>query len=116
MLFEIRQADGSVDPYSAGTFIDAGGRATHLKRGDFQLQPLEFWTSPATHARYPVRWRVTIPSLHVTLECAAAIPDQELGAEDAASPPYWEGAVTYTGSATGVGYLEMTGYAKPMRL
>ena len=116
MLFQIRHADGNIDPYSAGTYIDAGGRATHLKRADFQLQPLEFWTSPATHARYPTRWRITIPSLSVTLECAAALPNQELGAEDAASPPYWEGAVTYTGSARGVGYLEMTGYAKPMRL
>lgn len=116
MLFQIRHTDGSIDPYSAGTYIDASGRATHLKRSDFQLQPLEFWTSPATHARYPIRWRITIPSLKVELECAAALPDQELGAEDAASPAYWEGAVTYTGSASGVGYLEMTGYAKPMRL
>lgn len=116
MLFQIRHTDGSTDSYSAGTYIDASGRATHLKHSDFQLQPLEFWTSPATHARYPIRWRITIPSLKVELECAAALRDQELGAEDAASPAYWEGAVTYTGSASGVGYLEMTGYAKPMRL
>ena len=116
MLFQIRHSDGSIDPYSAGTYIDAGGHATHLKSSDFQLQAIEFWTSPATHARYPTRWRITIPSLNVSLECAAALPNQELGAEDAASPPYWEGAVTYTGSATGAGYLEMTGYAKPMRL
>jgi len=116
MLFQIRRQDGSIDPNSSGTYIDASGRATHLKRSDFQLQPLDPWTSPATHARYPIRWRITIPPLHVTLDCTAALPDQELGAEDAATPPYWEGAVTYTGSSTGVGYLEMTGYAKPMRL
>jgi predicted secreted hydrolase len=116
MLFQLRHLDGTIDPYSAGTYIDAGGRATHLKRSDFQLQPLDFWTSPVTHARYPIRWRITIPSLKIELECTAALPDQELGREDSASPPYWEGAVTYTGSAAGVGYLEMTGYAKPMRL
>ena len=116
MLFQLRHVDGSIDPYSAGTYIDSNGRATHLKGSDFQLQPLEFWTSPATHARYPIRWRITIPSLKIELECAAAPRDQELGAEDAASPPYWEGAVAYSGSSRGVGYLEMTGYAKPMRL
>ena len=116
MLFQLRHLDASIDPYSSGTYIDAHGRATHLKRADFELQPLEFWTSPATHARYPVRWRITVPSLKIVLECAAAVPDQELAAEDAASPPYWEGAVTYAGSASGVGYLEMTGYAGPMRL
>ena len=41
------------------------------------------------------------------------LPDQELKGEGVT---YWEGAVTYTGSATGVGYLEMTGYAGPVRL
>jgi predicted secreted hydrolase len=49
------------------------------------------------------------------LECAAAIPDQELVSEDDAGPTYWEGAVTYSGSAIGVGYLEMTGYGKTVR-
>jgi len=116
MLFQLRHLDGSIDTYSSGTYVDAAGRASHLKRSDFQLRPLEFWTSPVTHARYPIRWRVTIPSLKVELVCAAALADQELGVEDVGSPPYWEGAVTYTGSGSGVGYLEMTGYAKPMRL
>lgn len=115
MLFQIRHLDGSIDPYSAGTYVGRDGRATHLKRADFQLEPLAYWTSPVTHARYPTRWRISIPSLKVTLECAAALPDQELP-EDVAGPAYWEGAVTYTGTARGVGYLEMTGYEKPMRL
>ena len=116
MLFQLRRSDGGIDPYSSGTYVAADGRATHLKRSDFELQPAEYWTSPKTHARYPIRWRVSIPSLKVSLDCAAAIPDQELVSEDAAGPTYWEGAVVYSGSATGVGYLEMTGYTKPMRL
>ena len=116
MLFQLRHLDGSIDPYSSGTYIDGNGRATHLKRGDFQLEPLEFWTSPATRAKYPIRWRIRIPSLNVTLECAAALSNQELATEDAASPAYWEGAVRYTGTAAGVGYMELTGYDKPMRL
>lgn len=43
------------------------------------------------------------------------MPDQELIAGDSSGPNYWEGAVTFTGSAAGVGYLEMTGYDKPVR-
>jgi predicted secreted hydrolase len=116
MLFQLRHLDGSIDPYSAGTYIDPNGRATHLSRGQFELQPLEFWTSAKTRARYPIRWRITIPSLKLTLECAAALPDQELISEDAAGPTYWEGAVSFSGTARGVGYLELTGYTKPMRL
>ena len=70
--------------------------------------------SPKTKARYPVRWRVRIPSLALDLACEAALDGQEMAARDAAAPSYWEGAVRYSGSATGSGYLEMTGYDKPV--
>ena len=50
------------------------------------------------------------------LECAAALENQELVSEGESFPSYWEGAVTYSGSARGVGYLEMTGYNRAMRL
>ena len=116
MLFQIRRQDGAIDPYSAGTYIAPDGRATHLKRSDFQLEPLAFWTSPATGARYPIRWRITIPSLRITLDCDADLAAQELVSKEDGTPSYWEGAVTYSGSANGVGYLEMTGYAGRMRL
>ena len=115
MLFEIRRSDGGIDPHSSGTFIDAAGRATPLARGDFELRPLDFWKSPKTGARYPVKWHISVPSRHLELDCAAALNDQELVSKGD-SPSYWEGAVTYKGSASGVGYLEMTGYEKPMRL
>jgi predicted secreted hydrolase len=115
MLFQLRRMDGAIDPYSSGTFIARDGRATHLARSDFDLRPAATWTSPKTGATYPIRWRVTIPSLKIDLECNAAIPDQELAGESEGSPTYWEGAVRFSGSQTGVGYLEMTGYAKPMR-
>ncbi len=116
MLFQLRRMDGTIDPYSAGTYVDPAGRAHHLKRSEFHLQPVEFWQSPATHARYPVRWRITVPSLAITLECTAALKNQELVAQNDAGATYWEGAVSYRGSISGVGYLEMTGYAQPMRL
>jgi predicted secreted hydrolase len=116
MLFQLRQSGGAIDPFSSGTYIASGGRTTHLKRADFELQPIDWWTSPRTKTRYPIRWRITVPSLHLALECAAAIPAQELVAEDDAFPNYWEGAVTYSGTGKGVGYLEMTGYGKPMKL
>ena len=116
MLSQLRRIDGTIDPYSAGTIIGRDGHATHLKRGDFDLQPIAFWRSPNTGARYPVRWRISVPSLKLTLDCAAALPEQELAAPDPEGTTYWEGAVTYSGSASGAGYLEMSGYDKPMRL
>jgi predicted secreted hydrolase len=115
MLFQLRRTDGMIDPYSAGTFIDRDGHASHLKRADFDLQPIEFWRSPKTGARYPVRWRISVPSRKLTLDCAATVPQQELAAPEQQGTTYWEGAVIYSGSASGAGYLEMTGYDKPVR-
>jgi predicted secreted hydrolase len=115
MLFDLRHADGAIDPYSSGTFIARDGRATHLKRADFELQPLEYWTSPKTGAKYPVKWRISVPSMGVAVECAAAVRGQELVSEDDSGLTYWEGAVTYSGTSPGVGYLEMTGYSGPVK-
>jgi predicted secreted hydrolase len=109
MLFELRRKDGSIDPYSSGTFIDAAGKAHHLRREDFQLQPLAKWE------KYPVEWRISIPSLHIDLTCKAVLPNQELKSPGN-GPTYWEGAVDYSGTQTGVGYLEMTGYGSPVRM
>lgn len=114
MLFEVRRNDGK-EPFAAGTYVDRDGRSTYLKPGSFTVQPLEFWTSPKTRARYPVRWRIVIPPLRSTFDCVAAVADQEL-ADGKDGNSYWEGAVAYSGSLHGAGYLEMTGYAKPVKM
>jgi predicted secreted hydrolase len=114
MLFELRRKDGTPDPFSSGTYIAADGRAHHLSSNDFTLQPLDRWTSAKTGGRYPIAWRIRVPSLHLDLQCHALVQDQELAGSRGAK--YWEGAVDYSGSKTGVGYLEMTGYDKPMVL
>ncbi len=107
MLYQLRRKDGSIDPYSSGTYVDAAGMAHHLEAKDFRLTPLEKWTL------YPVHWRIDVPSLKVQLDCRAMVDDQELKATKGGTT-YWEGAVRYSGSAPGVGYLEMTGYDKPV--
>jgi predicted secreted hydrolase len=107
MLFDLRRNDGTIDRHSSGTFVDAKGNAHHLTAAEFQLQPLAYW------GKYPVKWRIEVPSLKLKLECQAALQNQELATNDT---KYWEGAVTYTGSKKGSGYLEMTGYDKPIHL
>jgi predicted secreted hydrolase len=120
MLFRLRREDGSVDPYSAGAFIDRRGRPQPLSAGQFQLDPLETWTSPATGGRYPIHWKIRVPSLALELDCKTPLASQELVSRRK-GPHYWEGAVTYRGrsgpaAVSGVGYLEMTGYDRPMHL
>ena len=63
MLFRLRHADGTVDPYSAGTYVDPQGHKHQLASRDFTLTSSDTWTSPQTHARYPIAWRIQVVPL-----------------------------------------------------
>ena len=122
MLFRIRRKDGSIDPYSAGTYVDEEGRATHLRSSDFKLQPAgEKWKSPLTGAEYPIHWSIVIPKLGIELEAKTPLESQELTGKTRLAPNYWEGAIVLNGrrnsqTLSGAGYLEMTGYDRPVQL
>ena len=118
MVYVLRQRDGSIDPHSAGTLVDAAGRPTALAAGDFRLVPGRTWSSPASGAAYPVAWRVAVPDAGLELRVEAAVDSQELSTGESTGVTYWEGAVVATGTregrpVQGRGYLEMTGYAGP---
>ena len=121
MLYLLRRRDGSLDPYSAGTYVDARGASRHLAAADFSLTPGAAWTSPATHAHYPVHWTVRAHSLGLELTISTPLDSQELVSDSHFWPTYWEGAITVHGvrqstMVTGVGYLEMTGYDRAVAL
>jgi predicted secreted hydrolase len=122
MLFHIRRKDGSIDPHSAGTYVDAQGKTTHLRSSDFTLEPAgEKWTSPSTGAIYPIHWSIAIPKLGIALEAQTPLATQELAGKTKLAPNYWEGAVVLSGTRNarpldGAGYLEMTGYDRPVQL
>lgn len=122
MLYRFRRRDGSIDPFSSGTYVDTQGQSHHLRVEDFKMTPNGVsWNSPATHASYPIEWVVSIPSLNLELTVKTPLQSQELVSANAVSPSYWEGAIIVAGRRNGVpisglGYLEMTGYAKPITL
>ncbi len=106
MLYRLRWRDGTADPFSAGTLVAPDGSSRSLAAADFSLQPLGEWQSPNGGVRYPAAWRVAVPGANLYLTVTPYLADQEL----AVSVRYWEGAVRIAGSASGQGYLEMTGY------
>ncbi len=116
MLYRLRRKNGSVEPTSSGTYIDASGKSQYLPLRSFQLVPLKTWTSPATKAQYPIEWSVRLPSLAIDCLVSTRLASQELVGRTGTSPQYWEGAVETSGSRTGRGYLEMTGYAGALRM
>ena len=121
MLFRLRRKDGMRDPFSAGTFVDARGNARHLTSADFSFAPGTTWESFTTGAHYPVRWSILVLSLRLELDVLTPLDAQEFLSSRANWPTYWEGAITVRGieraePVDGVGYLEMTGYDRPVVL
>src|SRR5579862_4934890 len=115
MLYRLRHRDGSVDPYSSGTFVDANGKITFLSLHDFTMTPLgDTYTSPVDKAVYPIAWRPEVPSRGLDLQIKTPLASQEMTSSERANLSYWEGAIEVSGTRTGVGYLEMTGYAAPL--
>jgi predicted secreted hydrolase len=113
MVYRLRRRDGSADPHSAGTLISADGATRPLSRDDVAVEVVDHWTSPATGARYPSRWRLVIAGADLRLDIAPRLADQELDV----GTRYWEGAVRVEGSAGGApvgghGYVELVGYGR----
>ncbi len=114
MLYQIRQADGSIDPFSSGTLIAPNGSTQPLSHVDFEITSEASWHSPRSGADYPMGWQIRIPSAGIDLKLEPYLQDQELNLTFI----YWEGAVKISGShngraVNGAGYTELTGYARP---
>lgn len=116
MFFQIRNKDGSIEPLSSGTLVEADGTTKFLARDDLQITPQEFWTSSYSQGKYPSKWRVESAVGNFDLTLTPLIADQEMRV----SFTYWEGAVNITGTSNGQavngqGYVEMTGYGVQAR-
>ncbi len=111
-LFRIRRADGSA-LWAGGSLRAPGQPVLALAPADVRFTPGRLWRSPRTGARYPVapEIEVQLPGGVRRLKVTPLMDDQELDSRSGGGPVYWEGAVRVPG---GRGYLEMTGYLKPL--
>jgi predicted secreted hydrolase len=89
---------------------------THYASPGIKMTPLRTWKSPRTGVEYPVSQIVKTEKEEIILK--PLMDDQELDSRTSTGTIYWEGAVSaYKGDAlVGRGYLELTGYWKPMKL
>ncbi|MDR9488898.1 MAG: lipocalin-like domain-containing protein [Spiribacter sp.] len=106
MVYRLRRRNGQTDPNSAGVVVSREGEGRVLSAEDFTLTPNAYWQSPETGSRYPIVWTLRLPIANLELKISARVEAQEMPT----TVRYWEGAVSVTGTAEGVGYLEMTGY------
>jgi predicted secreted hydrolase len=87
-------------------------------KGENEFSPQRFWKSPLSQASYPVEWIVRTPADFYTVK--AVIDNQELDSRNSTGAIYWEGLSDLyrqqRQSNVARGYLEMTGYAPPLRM
>lgn len=110
MIYLLRSKDGTVQPWSSGSYIDSTGTKTEIKQQDFQLVATSNHLSPSGRT-YPSQWRLVLPKQGLNLEIAPTMLDQELHTRVV----YWEGAVSISGEKNGrpldgEGFVELTGY------
>ncbi len=101
MGFVLRGGDRN---FTSGTWIAADGTATALEPGQFAATPLDF--TSVERRSVPTRWQVNLPDRNLSAIVEAVYPKAWMGT----AFPYWEGPVRVSGSHSGMGYLEMTGY------
>jgi predicted secreted hydrolase len=111
MFYRLRRKDGTPDPFSAGTLVEADGTARPLGHGAVLIRARRHWRSPRTGALYPAEWSLRVPDYGIDIDIEPLMDDQELNV----AFKYWEGAVRLHGisaghSVSGRGYVELTGY------
>jgi predicted secreted hydrolase len=118
MFYQIRHKDGKIDPNSSGTIIFPDGSYQHLPKKEFQIDALDRWKSSKSEAIYPSKWRIKVPARQIELTLSPTVKNQELITKESTRVTYWEGSVKVEGKyqgtpINGLGYAELTGYAKP---
>ena len=102
MTFRLRDSEGGV--FHSGTWISGDGRPTPLGSDEIILTPLS--VTEVADRNVPVTWRVQIPERGLDVLTDPLNAQAWMGT----SFPYWEGPIRISGSHSGRGYLEMTGY------
>ncbi len=97
MAFQLREDGGA---FRSGTWIPAQGDPVALTPDQLRMTPL------SGQDNYPRQWQLEVPGYGVRLEVSAPAGDYR----NTGLYPYWESPVTVSGSHSGVGYMELTGY------
>jgi predicted secreted hydrolase len=102
MLYRMRQKDGH--DYASGAWIRPDATARQLTPTDIKMTPRA--PIDVEGHRLPVTWQIAIPSLSIAIETTPLNPRAWMSTSFA----YWEGPISFAGSHSGVGYMELTGY------
>jgi len=115
MIFRMRGGDGG-SFWAGGTLRRPDGTKRIFKPGEVRFIPRREWRSARTGTSYPVSWLVEAGDRE--FEIRPLFDDQEHDTRATSGTIYWEGAVRalHGGKPVGLGYLELTGYWRRVKL
>ena len=90
--------------YSTGTLIKPDGSSRTLTSDALALEAFE--TASVAGRDIPVRWHISLPEHNIEVTTDVFKNDQW----NPSRFPYYEGAIRFSGSHSGKGYMELTGY------
>lgn len=96
--------------------VNRQGTTTAFGNTDYTLRPLDkVETIPGAPVRYPQKWELAIPGKGLLLQITAPVEHCAFDRTETGHNRTWEGPVLVSGSDTGVGYLELSGYGGAAR-
>ena len=102
MAFRMRLQDQP--DYITGTYIQADGLTAALMPSDLSMDVVEF--TELGNKKLPLQWALNVPSKGLNIKIKTSKDDQW----NPALVAYYEGSVVVSGTHTGRGFLELTGY------
>ncbi len=102
MLYQLRSRSGA--PFRFAKWMAHSGESRTFSAAQIEMDPLAF--TRLAGRQIPTQWRIGLPEMGLDIRVTPLNPAVYLPL----SQPYWEGAVFVTGSHSGRGFLEMTGY------
>lgn len=118
LISRLRPAHSGSPENPIAKLIAADGAIATSER--VSLQPLKYWRSIYSGARYPVEWAISLPDFAMNLHVAPLLNHQEI-AIIGPLKAIWEGACSVTGESfspqgvrttiSGKGFTELVGYA-----
>ncbi|WED22893.1 carotenoid 1,2-hydratase [Vibrio sp. JC009] len=104
MLFQLRSSEDKSRNFYSARRMYPDGKGINIASDEIEVVPADFHKIKGTP--YPIAWDIRIPSGQIEIRAEALNPNAKMPL----TIPYWEGPVLVSGSHSGEGYMELTGY------
>jgi predicted secreted hydrolase len=119
MAFQMRDVKGG-KRWAHATLRQKNGEIRQFSSEQVSFSTIQSWQSPKSGVRYPIMQELRLQDGkgELSWRTEPLQQDQELDGRASTGILYWEGAVRLwqKGQSAGLGYLEMTGYDRPVQL